>query len=93
VVANPNLVVGDPILLVGNPNLLVGNRICWSEIVIYWSEIGICCSEIKLVGNNFGLKSCLLVGNGFDVHDSTMKWLSNDLFCHFTRNPLISRRT
>jgi hypothetical protein len=32
-----------------------------------------------LVGNHFGQKLYLLVGNGFDGHDSTMKWLSNDV--------------
>jgi hypothetical protein len=47
--------------------------ICWSEIVICWSEI-------ILVRNNFGPKSYLCVGNGFDVHDSTIKWLSNDVY-------------
>jgi hypothetical protein len=64
---NPNLVVGNPNLVVGNPNLLVRNR----SLLVGNPNL--------LIGNNFGLKSYLLVGNGFDVHDSTIKCLSNDV--------------
>jgi hypothetical protein len=52
-------------LLVGNRDLLVGNR-----NLLVGNHFG---------GKLFGLKSYLLVGNGFDVHDSTIKWLSNDV--------------
>jgi hypothetical protein len=78
--------------------------IWWSEILVYWSEIRIYCRKSWFVvgnrnllvgnlftGNNFGLKSYLLVGNGFDVHDSTIKWLSNDVcspfYQKFINNP------
>jgi hypothetical protein len=89
VVGNPNLLVGNPNLLDGNPSLLVRNR----DLLVGNRNLLV---GNHLFGNNFGLKSYLLVGSGFDVHDSTIKWLVNGVYLailpeiHFNRSGIRS---
>jgi hypothetical protein len=80
VVGNPNLLVGNPNLLVGNRSLLVANRDLLvgnrSLLVVNRDFFG----RNPFGRNNFGPKSYLLVGSGFGVHDSKIKWLPNDVY-------------